>query len=68
MFDMDQQVWHATVDALVDMSRQVDGQEMSLRDVGYEWVGQDDGWQQCKHPPAPCTAPRGGTEKCGPHR
>ena len=67
-YDMDQSVWMATVDALVDTSRLVGGKNTSLRDVGYEWVGQDDGWQQCAKPPPRCTVPRGGTQKCGPHR
>ena len=44
IFDMDQSVWNATVDALVDKSRAVNGKQTSLLEVGYEWVGQDDGW------------------------
>ena len=45
-----------------------DGKNTSLQQLGYEWVGQDDGWQQCKQPPPACTAPRGGLQKCGPHK
>ena len=52
----------------VDTSRTVNGKHTSLKEVGYEWVAQDDGWQQCKSPPPACTAPRGGLEKCGPHK
>jgi hypothetical protein len=44
------------------------GKNTSLQQVGYEWIGQDDGWQECKTPPPPCTAPRGGLQKCGPHK
>jgi hypothetical protein len=36
---------------LVDRSRKVDGVPTSLFDLGYNWVGQDDGWQQCNSGP-----------------
>ena len=46
----------------------MNGKNTSLKEVGYEWVAQDDGWQQCKTPPPACTAPRGGLQKCGAHK
>jgi hypothetical protein len=36
---------------LVDRSRKVDGVPTSLFDLGYDWVGQDDGWQACNSGP-----------------
>ena len=36
---------------LVDRTRKVNGVLTSLRDLGYNWVGQDDGWQQCNSGP-----------------
>ena len=35
------------MDAIVDRSRVVNGTPMSLHDLGYEFVGLDDGWQAC---------------------
>jgi len=35
------------IDAITDRSRLVDGQPLSLADVGFGRVGVDDGWQQC---------------------
>ena len=47
-FNMDETVWRNTVDTLTDASLSATG--LSLKDVGYEYVGQDDGWQGCLHP------------------
>ena len=38
----------ATVDAMVDRSRLVDGVPTSLLDVGYRTVGVDDGWHMTR--------------------
>jgi alpha-galactosidase len=37
----------ATIDALVDRSRLVNGKPTSLADVGYTDAGIDDCWQKC---------------------
>lgn len=42
-----QAVMEATMEAMVDRSRLVAGQPMSLRDLGYVHVGLDGGWNQC---------------------
>ena len=38
----------ATMDAMADRSRRVDGKPQSLLDLGYNNCGLDDNWQQCK--------------------
>ena len=37
----------ATIDAITDRSRTVDGKPTSLADLGFDSVGIDDGWQAC---------------------
>ena len=43
--------FRAGANMLVDRSRTVDGVPTSLFDLGYNWVGQDDGWQECNSGP-----------------
>ena len=33
------------IDMLVDKSRTVDGQPASLKDLGYDMIGIDEGWE-----------------------
>jgi hypothetical protein len=41
----------ATIDAITDRSRTVDGKPTSLADLGFDSVGIDDGWQVSLHTP-----------------
>eukprot|EP01043_Picozoa_sp_COSAG02_P083614 COSAG02_NODE_21597_length_782_cov_0.827233_3_plen_63_part_00 len=41
----------ATIDAITDRSRTVDGKPTSLADLGFDSVGIDDGWQVSLHIP-----------------
>lgn len=42
-----QQKMEAVIVAMADRSRMVDGAPTSLHDLGYEFIGLDDGWQAC---------------------
>ena len=41
------------IDMLVDKSRTVDGQPTSLKDLGYDMIGIDEGWEVCDIPVSP---------------
>ena len=43
--DFNQSTIHAMIDMLVDKSRTVDGQPTSLKDLGYDMIGIDEGWE-----------------------
>ena len=45
--DVDDKSMRATIDAITDRSRTVDGKPTSLADLGFVHVGIDDGWQAC---------------------
>ena len=42
-----QAIMEATMDAMVDRSRNVSGKPTSLLDLGYKHVGLDGGWNKC---------------------
>jgi alpha-galactosidase len=41
----------ATIDAITSRQRKVKGVPTSIADLGYDWVGVDDGWQACDQGP-----------------
>ena len=49
--NISQEIIRSQAVAFVDQSRQVDGKNTSLRELGYAYVGIDDGWMLCNSGP-----------------
>lgn len=49
--DISSAIIKSQIDAVTDKTRMVNGKPTSLLDLGYEYVGLDDGWMECNSGP-----------------